>query len=68
MPEQNEQFNQNDRALLQKVFESTEKTRKYLFWMRMMSMLKVVILIVSLFIVYAYIVPKLPVILEGYLK
>jgi hypothetical protein len=55
-----------NRELLEKVYESTEKIKKYLYWLKVMNIFKVFIILVPLILSYFFLEPILKKILQPY--
>lgn len=59
---------ERNRELLERIYESTEKTRRYLFWIKVLNILKMVVIIITLVGVLFYMAPLLQEVLSLYTK
>ncbi len=49
--------NLSQEEILQKIYESTEKTRKYIMWGRVLSFIKILIIIIPIILAIIYLPP-----------
>ena len=50
---------EKNRELLERIYESSEKTRKYIFWLRVAEIVKLMLIVVPLVIGLFFVVPLL---------
>ena len=59
---------ERNRELLERIYDSTEKTRRYLFWIKVLNIIKVIVVFLSLISVLVYMAPLLKKVLDLYTK
>lgn len=59
---------ERNRELLERIYESTEKTRRYIFWIKVLYILKLVVIIITFVSVLFYMAPLLQQVLSLYTK
>lgn len=64
MPEEREKLSQQE--LLWKIYESTEKTRKYIMWGRVLSVVKILIVVIPIVLAIIYLPPYIGKLLAPY--
>ena len=69
----NQNFNQDlinalarNRELIERVYESTEKTRRYIFWIYILSILKIVLIVLPIIILLVFLLPMLKDVIDLY--
>jgi hypothetical protein len=57
---------QRNRELLERIYDSTEKTRRYLFWIKVLNIIKLIVVVLSFVSVLVYMAPLLKKVLDLY--
>jgi len=63
-PKEKEKLSQQE--LLWKIYESTERTRKYIMWGRVMSVIKILIVVIPIVLAIIYLPPYIEKLLSPY--
>jgi type IV secretory pathway component VirB8 len=55
-----------NRELLERIYESTEKTRRYIFWLHVITVVKIILIIVPAVILMFFVAPMLKEVVQIY--
>ena len=59
---------ERNREILERIYDSTEKTRRYLFWIKVLNIIKLIVVVLSFVSVLVYMAPLLKKVLDLYTK
>lgn len=59
---------ERNREILERIYDSTEKTRRYLFWIKVLNIIKLIVVVLSFVSILVYMAPLLKKVLDLYTK